>query len=157
MLFIGDIVGQPGRRAGDDQERRRLIRRDLAFESAARRRMIQIGFRTINNNGDANTELYADQLPKVVRSLTQEGWEIEAEGKLYRTAEKLKIEVKSGVDWFELDGSAIFGEAKISLPQLLRAIQQDVDLSDHMEDAVNSLRIVLAADESVRTGRVVMI
>ena len=38
---------------------------------------------------------------------------------------------------------------------LLRAIQQDVDLSDHMQDAVNSLRIVLAADESVRTGKVV--
>jgi predicted dehydrogenase len=37
----------------------------------------------------------------------------------------------------------------------LRAIQQDLDLSDHMADAVNSLRIVLAADESVRTGRVV--
>ena len=38
---------------------------------------------------------------------------------------------------------------------LLRAIQQDVDLSDHMSDAVNSLRIVLAADESVRTGQIV--
>jgi predicted dehydrogenase len=38
---------------------------------------------------------------------------------------------------------------------LLRAIQQDVDLTDHMEDAVNSLRIVLAADESVRSGQVV--
>jgi predicted dehydrogenase len=38
---------------------------------------------------------------------------------------------------------------------LLRAIQQDVDLSDHTQDAVNSLRIVLAADESVRTGRTV--
>jgi predicted dehydrogenase len=38
---------------------------------------------------------------------------------------------------------------------LLRAIQQDLDLSDHMNDAVNSLRIVLAADESVRTGRIV--
>jgi len=38
---------------------------------------------------------------------------------------------------------------------LLRAIQQDVDLSDHMQDAVNSLRIVLAADESVRTGGIV--
>jgi predicted dehydrogenase len=37
----------------------------------------------------------------------------------------------------------------------LRAIQQDVDLSDHMDDAVNSLRIVLAADESVRTGKIV--
>ena len=107
-----------------DQKRRRLIRRDFAFESAARRRMIQTGFRTINSNGDANAELYADQLPKVVRTLTQEGWDIEAEGKLYRTAEKLKIEVKSGVDWFELDGSAVFGDAKISLPQLLRAIKQ---------------------------------
>ena len=40
---------------------------------------------------------------------------------------------------------------------LLRAIQQDVDLSNHMDDAVNSLRIVLAADESVRTGEVVRI
>jgi len=38
---------------------------------------------------------------------------------------------------------------------LLHAIQQDVDLSDHMQDAVNSLRIVLAADESVRSGQVV--
>jgi predicted dehydrogenase len=38
---------------------------------------------------------------------------------------------------------------------LLRAIQQDVDLSAHMHDAVNSLRIVLAADESFRTGQVV--
>ena len=38
---------------------------------------------------------------------------------------------------------------------LLRAIRENVDLSDHMADAVNSLRIVLAADESFRTGRVV--
>jgi predicted dehydrogenase len=39
----------------------------------------------------------------------------------------------------------------------LRAIQQDLDLSDHMHDAVNSLRIVLAADESVRTGQIVTV
>ena len=38
---------------------------------------------------------------------------------------------------------------------LLKAIQEDLDLTDHLEDAVNSLRIVLAADESVRTGKVV--
>jgi predicted dehydrogenase len=37
----------------------------------------------------------------------------------------------------------------------LRAIRDDLDLRDHLEDAVNSLRIVLAADESVRTGRTV--
>jgi predicted dehydrogenase len=37
----------------------------------------------------------------------------------------------------------------------LAAIQHDHDMSAHAEDAINSLRIVLAADESVRTGQVV--
>ena len=38
---------------------------------------------------------------------------------------------------------------------LLRAIQEDIDLSGHWYDAVNSLRIVLAADESIKTGKTV--
>ena len=37
----------------------------------------------------------------------------------------------------------------------LDAIRNNVDLTAHMADAINSLRIVLAADESVRTGEVV--
>ena len=36
-----------------------------------------------------------------------------------------------------------------------RAITEDLDLADHMSDAVSSLRVVLAADESVRTGRTI--
>lgn len=40
---------------------------------------------------------------------------------------------------------------------LLRAIQDNIDLSGHWRDALNSLRIVLAADESVRTGTVVSV
>ena len=38
---------------------------------------------------------------------------------------------------------------------LLRAIAEDIDLSRHMTDAVQSLAICLAADESIRTGRVI--
>jgi len=38
---------------------------------------------------------------------------------------------------------------------LLNAIRRNVDLSDHMEDGINSLRIVLAADESIRTKKIV--
>ena len=37
----------------------------------------------------------------------------------------------------------------------LRAIRGEVDLTEHLQDALNSLRIVFAADESVRTGEVV--
>jgi predicted dehydrogenase len=37
----------------------------------------------------------------------------------------------------------------------LQAITDDLDLTDHLADAVNSLRIAFACDESVRTGEVV--
>ena len=37
----------------------------------------------------------------------------------------------------------------------LRAIHDDLDLSAHAEDALNSLRIAFACDESVRSGEVV--
>ncbi|WP_354109676.1 Gfo/Idh/MocA family oxidoreductase [Bradyrhizobium sp. S3.12.5] len=37
----------------------------------------------------------------------------------------------------------------------LSAIRGEIDLSEHHEDAINSLRIVFAADESVRSGEVV--
>lgn len=35
------------------------------------------------------------------------------------------------------------------------AVTRNLDLTDHLYDAVNSLRIVLAADKSVRTGKIV--
>lgn len=38
---------------------------------------------------------------------------------------------------------------------LLESIQADLDLKDHWKDALNSTRIVLAADESIKTGRTV--
>ena len=38
---------------------------------------------------------------------------------------------------------------------MLRAIREDIDLTRHMQDAVQSLAICLAADESIRTGQVV--
>lgn len=37
----------------------------------------------------------------------------------------------------------------------LNAIRKDVDLTDHMADAINSMRIVAAADESFRTGKTI--
>nr|WP_321460524.1 Gfo/Idh/MocA family oxidoreductase [uncultured Cohaesibacter sp.] len=40
---------------------------------------------------------------------------------------------------------------------ILRAIRDDVDLTRHMGDAVQSLAICLAADESIRTGKTVIL
>ena len=36
---------------------------------------------------------------------------------------------------------------------VLKAIREDLDLTRHMDDAVQSLAVCLAADESVRTGQ----
>jgi hypothetical protein len=38
---------------------------------------------------------------------------------------------------------------------VLKAIREDMDLTRHMDDAVQSLRVCLAANESVRTGHAV--
>lgn len=39
----------------------------------------------------------------------------------------------------------------------LKSILEDADLNAHLRDAVNSLRVVLAADTSVRTGKTVLL
>ena len=38
---------------------------------------------------------------------------------------------------------------------IAKAINEDIDLTDHMNDAVKSLKIVIAADQSIHTGQVV--
>lgn len=44
---------------------------------------------------------------------------------------------------------------KLEQLYLLKAIREDLNLDQHLQDAVNSLRIVLAADESFRTGKTI--
>jgi len=39
----------------------------------------------------------------------------------------------------------------------LNAIKNDIDLTDHIQDGINSLRIAFACDESVRSGQPVML
>lgn len=67
----------------------------------------------------------------------------DAEGKLLKPDDLINVEDEPDHDGLCLREQEYF----------LKAIRGDIDLSRHMEDAVNSLRIVLAADESVRTGR----
>ena len=52
---------------------------------------------------------------------------MEAEGKIFRTAGEFKIEVSSGIDWFELRGSVQFGDSSAQLPALLAALKRKED------------------------------
>ena len=49
------------------------------------------------------------------------------------------------------------GLCRLEQELFLRAITEDLDMSGHLRDAVNSLKIVLAADASFRRGQTVTI
>jgi superfamily II DNA or RNA helicase len=110
-----------------DSARRRLVRRDAGAEQRAFDRLSELGFRKLWNHFEARQALGipADQFPGAVRALVQDGWRVEAEGRLFRAPRDVHVEVRSGIDWFELHGRVEFGEGlSAALPELLAALQR---------------------------------
>jgi superfamily II DNA or RNA helicase len=107
---------------------RRVLLRDPDAERAAGRRLTRLGFReqTYYLGAVAKTALALAprHLPHVVRTLLETGWEVEAEGRLYRRPGAIRIEVSSGVDWFDLHGRVDFDGAVATLPELLAALRR---------------------------------
>jgi superfamily II DNA or RNA helicase len=108
-------------------DRHRLLLRDRDAEAVAAARLAELGFRPAGSNGDLGLELAPRNLPRVVQTLLAEGWHVEAEGKVYRPPGEFKMEVRSGIDWFELDGGVSFGDQTVPLPELLAALERGAD------------------------------
>jgi superfamily II DNA or RNA helicase len=124
--YDGTVVAHDGRSTAYDSERRRMVRRDAAAEREAVQRLQQLGFRRGFAPGGA-TELTVaiGQFGRAVRTLVTEGWHVEAEGAAFRTAQGMRVQVKSGIDWFELHGDLDFGEGRIvPLTSLLAALKR---------------------------------
>ena len=112
-----------------EPDERRLVLRDPAAERSLAAKLDEVGFhRRIEYRQGETLELLARNLPKAARALLQEGWRVEAQGKLYRQAGDFRIEVTSGIDWFELHGGATFDGQEIPLPTLLAALRRGEDL-----------------------------
>lgn len=59
-------------------------------------------------------------------------------------------------EWIDLTDEPDHNElCKREQLYFLKAIKEDINLKDHLDDAVNSLKIAFACDESVKTGEVV--
>jgi hypothetical protein len=106
-----------------DLPNRRRIVRDIQAENSACRMLDRTGFRRGYSHQDSVWMLTEAGLPRAVRELTAAGWQVEAEGKLFRTAGTFNIEVSSGIDWFELRGTVEFGDRSAPLPALLAALK----------------------------------
>ncbi len=109
-----------------DAEARRLLVRDREAEGKAAAALHELGFKEPNyyNRNDFDFELPPRLLAKATHALLQAGWRVEAEGKLYRRSGDFRIDVTTGVDWFDLAGAAHFDDQVVSLPRLLQALKK---------------------------------
>jgi superfamily II DNA or RNA helicase len=109
-------------------DRRQFIRRDIGAERRAAARLLELGFRKRSpyqaGSDGATIDLAPRHLPRVVSALLEEGWHVEAEGRRYRRAGPIRLEVSSGVDWFDLSGDVEFEGTVAALPELLAAVRR---------------------------------
>ncbi|HJQ40513.1 MAG TPA: DEAD/DEAH box helicase [Thermoanaerobaculia bacterium] len=96
---------------------RKLIRRDRAREKSYGNRLgasqaiaVWDGWR-----------VRLPQLEELARTLGAEGWTIEIDSAPLRVTDDFDVEITSGIDWFDLDAHASFGDARLGLPELLAA------------------------------------
>ncbi|MEK6409562.1 MAG: SNF2-related protein [Acidobacteriota bacterium] len=125
--YDGRVVAADDKRTAIFQpEARRIILRDRAAEQFAAERLRQLGFVRQSSSYEPQPllALAAKKMPLVVRTLVNEGWHVEAKGNIYREPREFRIEVTSGIDWFEHHGTVDFGDAKANLPELIAALKR---------------------------------
>lgn len=107
-------------------DRPQVIPRDLQAEQQALALLLGLGFRSKIDYYDRKPvlELHNRNFSAAVKAVIAAGWHIEADGTLYRSSSNIRIEVSSGIDWFELHGSVDFGETSVSFPELLAALKK---------------------------------
>jgi len=104
-------------------EERVYLVRDAECENAARDQLKELGLRPATDAATA-WRLGLKSMPKVVRELIHAGWHVEAEGKAFRRPGTTRVDVRSGIDWFELHGEVDYDGQTASLPQLLAAVRR---------------------------------
>jgi len=106
----------------------RIVYRDLSKERAALERFLHHGGERYSNpSREFDSCVQAKAMPALVGGLLEEGWTVEADGRRYRRAGTLSVSVRSGVDWFDLEGGLDFDGQVAPLPALLAAAREGKD------------------------------
>ncbi|MCI0441703.1 DEAD/DEAH box helicase [bacterium] len=101
--------------------------RDMEAESVAQNYLNNAGFKFVQRGyyeSRSKWEISPRNFPHAVRKLIAANWRVEAEGKLFRSPGQIRINVASGIDWFDLDGSIDYGGVSATLPELLAAAKK---------------------------------
>ncbi|TVS20616.1 MAG: helicase SNF2 [Planctomycetaceae bacterium] len=118
-----------------DAESMRVIHRDLQAERELIARLSDLGLSPTPAYRQEEAHLFfsAHRLTLLVEQLTSQGWWVESEGRLLRRAGSYQLNVKSNLDWFEVDGQIEFDGIQVGLPSVLAALrnrQKSIRLDD---------------------------
>ncbi len=111
---------------------RRLVERDLAAETALHDSLFEAPLGLVRS-ADGSPQLPVSGFSACVQRLLDAGWQVLADGKPFRSAGGFRLAVRSGQDWFDLEGGAEYGGQTVGLPRLLQAArrgQRSIELDD---------------------------
>ncbi|MBI5864694.1 MAG: helicase SNF2, partial [Planctomycetes bacterium] len=103
-------------------EKRCQVVRQIAAEEALVQRLPELGFQRVAYQ--SRWKIPGKQVPFVVAALLQEGWQVRGNKQLFRRPGAFKIDVASGIDWFDMGGGLEFDGLTATLPELLAALRR---------------------------------
>ncbi|QDV07892.1 hypothetical protein Poly30_34270 [Planctomycetes bacterium Poly30] len=112
-----------------------MIARELPLEAARLAEYLEAGGRRTRVHRELGQDgnIAAKQFPIVVKELLDRGWRVLANKKPIRRAGEFSISVRSGMDWFDVEGGIQFDGVTASFPELLAAAksgERTVELGD---------------------------
>jgi len=117
------VAAASGQGALFDRDGKKIHVRDRPAEQRQRERALELGFRPDSYRG-TDLVIAANKIPRVVHTLVDEGWQVEATNQLLRRPGDLHLEVSSGIDWFDLDCRIEYGATSARLTEVLEALRR---------------------------------
>lgn len=124
--YEGVVVAGDGPEFVFQSEKMLRIQRNREMEAKASETLISFGFHQTLSSSPETTEweISPKKFATAAIQLVADAWHLEAEGKLYRSLTRFKMGVRSGTDWFDLNGEWQFGEVSAHWPALLESIKK---------------------------------
>ncbi|MCB9953088.1 MAG: SNF2 helicase associated domain-containing protein [Planctomycetaceae bacterium] len=100
--------------------------RNFATEALAHQFLDDVGTHVLTSydNDELIRVVPRDMFLQAAIPLIDAGWQVEGEQGLLRKSTAETIEVKSNIDWFELETEVQFGDQSVKTPALLRAVRR---------------------------------
>ncbi len=109
-----------GARALHDEKEKRIYLRNATEESRLLDALWGQQFLRQYNGVSIAAGRLGDAIPKLIDA----GWEVRGAEGIYAGPGELELEVRSGIDWFDVGGTVSFGDERVRLPRLLAALRK---------------------------------